>query len=69
MAGGLGSFFIQKGAGLLFDASEAGGWSLLGAEGIHAGYLIMFTYCAVAYLIAWAIMKLLVPKYSPISID
>ena len=69
MAGGLGSFFIQKGAGMLFDASEAGNWSVFGAQGIHAGYMIMFTYCAVAYLIAWIIMKCLVPKYKPIVLE
>jgi ACS family hexuronate transporter-like MFS transporter len=27
----------------------------------------MFTICAVAYLVAWAIMKTLVPKYKPIT--
>ena len=66
MAGGLGSFFIQKGAGLLLDASEAGGWDFLGAHGIQAGYFMMFCYCAIAYLLAWVIMKVLVPKYKPI---
>lgn len=66
MAGGLGSFFIQKGAGLLFDASEAGAWTVFGAHGIQAGYIIMFSYCAIAYLLAWIIMKVLVPKYKPI---
>jgi len=67
MAGGLGSFFIQKGAGLLFDASEAGAWTVLGAHGIQAGYMIMFTYCGLAYLIAWCVMRLLVPQYKPIE--
>ena len=67
MAGGLGSFFIQKGAGLLFDASEAGAWTVFGAHGIQAGYIIMFTYCAIAYLLAWIIMKSLVPHYRPIT--
>ena len=66
MAGGLGSFVIQKGAGLLFDASEKGGWEILGSQGIEAGYLIMFTFCGIAYLVSWAIMKTLVPKYKPI---
>lgn len=56
MAGGIGSFFIQKGAGLIFDASEAGNWALFGAQGIQAGYMIMFSYCAIAYLLAWVIM-------------
>ena len=30
-------------------------------------YTIMFAICAVAYLIAWAVMKSLVPKYKPIT--
>jgi MFS transporter, ACS family, hexuronate transporter len=30
-------------------------------------YTIMFTFCALAYLIAWAVMKALVPKYKPIT--
>lgn len=29
---------------------------------MSTSYTIMFTYCAIAYLIAWGIMKLLVPK-------
>ena len=30
-------------------------------------YTIMFTFCALAYLIAWAVMKMLVPKYKLIT--
>ena len=30
-------------------------------------YTIMFTICAFAYLIAWSVMKTLVPKYKPIT--
>nr|MCU0375576.1 hypothetical protein [Chitinophagaceae bacterium] len=30
-------------------------------------YTIMFTICAVAYIIAWLVMKQLVPKFKPIS--
>ena len=33
---------------------------------IETAYYIMFAVCAVAYLIAWLIMKSLVPKYKPI---
>jgi hypothetical protein len=28
--------------------------------------LIMFTFCAIAYLLAWVIMKTLVPKYKAV---
>ena len=39
---------------------------LFGFHGEQAGYLIVFSFCAVAYLIGWVIMKALVPKYKPI---
>jgi MFS transporter, ACS family, aldohexuronate transporter len=34
---------------------------------IETGYTIMFAICALAYLVAWSVMKLLVPKYKPIT--
>ncbi len=69
MAGGVGSLLIQTGAGRLFTYAENAGaaFTFLGFEGKPAGYFIMFCFCGVAYLIAWAIMKALVPKYSPIN--
>jgi MFS transporter, ACS family, hexuronate transporter len=39
---------------------------LVAAE-MNTSYTIMFTICAVAYLIAWSVMKTLVPKYKPIT--
>ena len=70
MAGGVGSFLINKGAGALFTFSEAQGsaFSFLGFDGKEAGYMIIFCICAVAYLLAWFIMKALVPKYRPINL-
>ena len=41
---------------------------LFSFEGKEAGYMIMFSFCAVAYLIGWVIMKVLVPKYKPIEL-
>lgn len=69
MAGGVGSFLINKGAGALFTFSENQGaaFHFMGFEGKEAGYMIIFCICAVAYLIAWCIMKALVPKYKPIE--
>ncbi len=69
MAGGVGSMFIQKIAGNLFTYAENAGsaFTFLGFEGKPAGYFIMFCFCGVAYLIAWCIMKSLVPKYSPVQ--
>ena len=43
--------------------------TFLGFEGKPAGYFIMFCFCGVAYLIAWCIMKSLVPKYKPITLE
>ncbi len=34
---------------------------------MSTSYTIMFAICAVAYLIAWMVMKSLVPKYKPIT--
>lgn len=69
MAGGVGSYFIQKGAGKLFTYTGDMGdsFQFLGFNGKEGGYFIMFCICAVAYLLAWCIMKALVPKYKPIT--
>ena len=68
MAGGIGSFIIQKSAGVLFDYSAQTGLELFGYTGKEAGYMIMFTFCGVAYLIGWTIMKVLVPRYKKIEL-
>ena len=67
MAGGLGSFFINKGSGMLFDFTEVTQMQFMGFKGIEAGYFIIFSICSVMYLIGWSIMKTLVPKYKPIT--
>ena len=36
-------------------------------DGINTGYMIIFSVCAVAYLVGWAVMKLLVPTYKVIE--
>ena len=40
----------------------------LGYTGKPAGYCIVFGYCAVAYIVGWTCMKLLVPKYKPVEL-
>ncbi|MFC5283690.1 MFS transporter [Pedobacter alpinus] len=67
LAGGIGSVFINKGSGLLFDYSENTNMKFMGFEGIEAGYFIIFSVCAVCYLIGWTVMKTLVPVYKPIT--
>jgi ACS family hexuronate transporter-like MFS transporter len=61
MAGALGGILIAKMAGLLFDHFKA-----LGR--IEEGYFIMFLVCSMAYLVAWGIMHLLVPKMKEIKV-
>lgn len=70
MTGGIASYAINKGAGWLFDYTEGLGsaFHFLGFEGLEAGYMIIFCYCAVAYLIAWACMKALVPRYKKVEL-
>jgi len=58
MAGGLGGVIIQKVAGGLTDAFK---------DNPQHAYLIMFVICALSYLIAWSIMKALVPRHKPIT--
>ena len=70
MAGGVGSMIIQKVAGNLFTYAENAGsaFSFLGFEGKPAGYFVMFCFCGIAYLFAWALMKSLVPEYKQITL-
>lgn len=61
MAGGLGGVVVSKIGGALFDHYKKLGH-------IETGYTIMFSFCAVAYLVAWIIMKTLVPRYKPVEL-
>ncbi|WP_192820308.1 MFS transporter [Rufibacter sp. LB8] len=61
MAGGIGGVVVTKVGGYLFDYYDKLGH-------IETGYTIMFTFCAVAYLIAWSVMKTLVPKMKPVAL-
>jgi ACS family hexuronate transporter-like MFS transporter len=60
MAGGIGGVIVTKVGGALFDHYKALGH-------IETGYTIMFAFCATAYLVAWVIMKSLVPKFKLIT--
>ena len=60
MAGGIGGVLITKLGGWLFDHYGAMGQ-------LQTGYMIMFSICAVAYLSAWCVMKLLVPAHKEIT--
>jgi MFS transporter, ACS family, hexuronate transporter len=61
MAGGIGGVLITKLGGWLFD--------YYGGQGhIETGYMIMFSICALAYLVAWIVMKTLVPVHKEIML-
>ena len=67
MFGGLCSFAINMGAGEFFTYAENSGFAFFGNEGKPAAYMVVFCYCAIAYVLAWFIIKALVPKYKPIE--
>lgn len=61
MAGSLGGVAVAKIGPALFDYYKALGH-------IQTGYYIMFFFCGFAYIIAWSIMHLLVPKMERINL-
>ena len=67
MAGGIGSFVINWGSGLLFDYADKTQMHFLGFTGKPAGYFIIFCYCAIAYLLGWILLKAFVPKYKAVQ--
>jgi len=56
LLGGIGGVLVTKIGGKLFDYYGALGQ-------IQTGYMIMFSFCALAYLVAWGIMKALIPAH------
>jgi MFS transporter, ACS family, hexuronate transporter len=58
MAGGIGGVLVQLIAGALTDAYKANP---------QTAYLIMFSLCSISYLMAWGVMKALVPRHKPIT--
>ena len=60
MFGALGGILIAKSAGKLFDYYKS-----IGDK--ETGYLIMFVVCGSAYLLAWLLMHILVPKMKKID--
>lgn len=63
LAGGLSCMLINKLSGMLITYAHATQMEFLGYQGKTAAYMIIFCFCAVAYIIAWTVMKSLVPKY------
>ncbi len=69
-AAGLGSFCVNIFAGRLFTyaAEQGDAFAFAGYTGKPAGYMIVFCYCAVAYLVGWCCMKGLVPHYKKVEL-
>lgn len=62
MAGAVGGILIARTAGKLLEHFAAQGRTEL-------GYGIMFMICGSAYLVAWVVMHLLVPKFKMVNLD
>ena len=60
MAGGIGGVLLTKLGGWVFDYYKS-------VNDIRTGYMIMFAICALAYLVAWTVMKALVPRHKEIT--
>lgn len=60
MAGGIGGVLLTKLGGWVFDYYKS-------VNDIRTGYMIMFAICALAYLVAWCVMKALVPRHKEIT--
>ena len=58
MAGGIGGVIIQLIQGKLRDAF---------IQTPQTAYFIMFVVCALSYMVAWCMMKALVPRHKPIT--
>ncbi|NWJ51638.1 MAG: MFS transporter [Bacteroidetes bacterium] len=80
LAGGVGGVLVQVFAGRLTDHFKAIGEASAAAKNlvgdaammvvqssVQEAYAIIFGFCGFAYLIAWVIIKVLVPKHKPIT--
>ena len=62
MAGAVGGVLISRVAGLILKH-----FTSLGK--VELGYGILFIICGSAYLVAWGVMHLLVPRYAQVQLD
>lgn len=62
MAGGIGGILIARAAGVLLAHYTTVGQ-------IQVGYGILFVICGSAYIVAWVVMHLLVPKFQLVQLD
>jgi ACS family hexuronate transporter-like MFS transporter len=69
MAGGISSFLINISSGALFDYAAQTQMAFMGFRGEEAGYFIIFSFCSIAYLAGWGIIKSLAPRYAPVAVQ
>lgn len=62
MAGAIGGILIARAAGVLLKH-----YTELGK--VEVGYGILFVVCALAYVCAWVVMHLLVPKFKQVNLN
>lgn len=58
LAGGLSVGLINLTSGKLFRYTEVTQTCYVGFQGKAAGYFMVFSYCAVAYLVGWCMLRL-----------
>ena len=60
-AGGIGCFVVNKASGMLFTFAERQGnsFSFCGFDGKSGGYMIVFCWCAISYIMGWFCLKFL----------
>lgn len=63
MAGAVGGIIFPKFSGALLDHYK------LTASGESAGYVILFTICSSAYIVAFAINHLFAPRFEAIRLQ
>ena len=61
MAGAVGGVLIARIAGLLLS-------HFTGIGKIEVGYSILFIICGSIYIVAWVVMHLLAPRFSPVKL-
>lgn len=60
--GGFCNAWLNMAAGYIIVFADESKLNLFGFEGKPAGYMILFCWCGIAYLLGWTILKLLMPK-------
>lgn len=60
--GGFCNAWLNLAAGYIIVFADETNLSIFGFEGKPSGYMILFCWCGIAYLLGWTILKLLMPK-------